>query len=48
MFAIRARSYEEALAIAEGCSHLRYGGSIDVRRGGGGFVTVPEMDDWSG
>lgn len=48
MFALRARSYEEAAAIAAECPHLDYGGSVSVRRVGSGFVTVPGMDDWSG
>ncbi len=47
MFALRARSYEEAAAIAAECPHLDYGGSVSVRRVGAGFVTVPGMDDWS-
>ena len=47
MFALRVRSYEEALEIARDCPHLRFGGSVTVRRVGGGFVTVPGMDDWS-
>ena len=47
MFAIRAGTYEEALAIARECPHLRYGGSVAVRQVGGGFVTVPGMGDWS-
>ena len=48
MFTVRADSYEEALAIAEQCPHLRYGGSVSVRQVAGGFVTVPGMDDWAG
>lgn len=48
MFTIRAGSYEEALAIAQECPHLRYGGSVSVRRVGLGFVTVPGMSDWAG
>jgi len=48
MFTIRAGSYEEALAIAQECPHLRYGGSVSVRRVGQGFVTVPGMSDWAG
>lgn len=47
MFALRTDSYEEALALARECPHLRYGGSISVRQVGGGFVTVPGMGDWS-
>jgi hypothetical protein len=47
MVALRAASYDEALAIAEECPHLDYGGSVSVRRVGGGFVTVPGMGDWS-
>ena len=47
MFALRTGSYEEALAVAQESPHLRYGGSISVRRVGGGFVTVPGMGDWS-
>ena len=48
MFALRVDSYEEALAVAAECPHLRYGGSVSVRRVGSGFVTVPGMGDWSG
>lgn len=33
-FMIRARDYDEALEIAEGCPHLRYEGSVLVRRVG--------------
>jgi len=47
MFTVRAGSYEEALAVARNCPHLRYGGSVSVRRVGSGFVTVPGMDDWT-
>lgn len=47
MLTVRASTYDEALALAEECPHLRYGGSVSVRRVGGGFVTVPGMDDWS-
>lgn len=31
-FKIRADSYDEAVAIAEGCPHLEFGGVIEVRR----------------
>ena len=31
-FIVRADSYEEATSIARGCPHLRYGGTIEVRR----------------
>jgi hypothetical protein len=31
-FLIRARDYEHAVTIAEGCPHLKYGGSIEVRQ----------------
>jgi hypothetical protein len=48
MFALRVDSYEAALAVARDCPHLRYGGSVSVRRVGGGFVTVPGTGDWSG
>jgi hypothetical protein len=48
MFALRVDSYEEALAVASECPHLRYGGSVSVRQVGSGFVTVPGKDDWSG
>jgi hypothetical protein len=41
MFALRVGSYDEALAIARQCPHLRYGGSVSVRRVARGFVTVP-------
>jgi hypothetical protein len=47
MFAVRARDYEEARRIAAECPHLRYGGTVSVRRVGGGFVTVDGADDWS-
>ncbi len=47
MFTVRAATYEEALEIARDCPHLRYGGSVWVRRVQMGFVTVPGMDDWS-
>lgn len=47
MITIRVATYEEAAALAGECPHLRYGGSVSVRRVGRGFVTVPGMDDWS-
>lgn len=47
MYALRAATYEDALAIARESPHVRYGGSISVRRVGMGFVTVPGMDDWA-
>ena len=47
MFALRVMTYDEALAVARDCPHLRYGGSVSVRRVGGGLVTVPGMDDWT-
>lgn len=47
MFAVRVGSYEEAVALARACPHVRYGGTVAVRRVGGGFVTVPGMDDWA-
>ncbi|HEX8920306.1 MAG TPA: YciI family protein [Pyrinomonadaceae bacterium] len=31
-FLIEARDYEQALKIAEGCPHLKYGGTIEVRQ----------------
>lgn len=46
MFALRAESYEEAVAVARECPHLRYGGSVSIRRVGGGFVTTPGLADW--
>ncbi|MGD8330840.1 MAG: YciI family protein [Acidobacteriota bacterium] len=46
MLAVRAASYEDAVALAEQCPHLRYGGRVSVRRVGSGFVTVPGMGDW--
>lgn len=46
MLAVRADSYEEAVALANECPHLRYGGSVSVRRVGGGFVTTPGSGDW--
>ena len=30
-FTVRAASYAEALKLAEGCPHLDYGGSVEVR-----------------
>lgn len=47
MFTIRAADYDEARRIAAECPHLRYGGTVSVRRVGGGFVTVAGNDDWS-
>lgn len=47
MFALRVATYEEAVAVARECPHLRFGGSLSVRQVGGGFVTVPGMDDWT-
>jgi len=41
MFALRATSYQEAVAIARACPHLRYGGSISVRRLATGFLAPP-------
>jgi hypothetical protein len=32
MFAIRVDTYEDAVAIARECPHLRYGGSVSVRQ----------------
>ncbi|MEQ9398655.1 MAG: YciI family protein, partial [Longimicrobiales bacterium] len=48
LFALRVGSYEEALALARECPHLRYGGSVSVRRVGGGFVTTGGFGDWGG
>ena len=31
-FLIGAESFEEALTIADGCPHLKYGGTVEVRR----------------
>ncbi len=39
MFALRVSTYEEAMAIALGCPHLRYGGSVSVRQVARGFLT---------
>ncbi len=47
MLALRTNSYDEAVAIARACPHLRYGGSVSVRRVGAGFVTVAGMGDWA-
>ena len=47
MFALRVSSYEEAVSLARECPHLRFGGTVSVRRVGQGFVTVPGMDDWA-
>ncbi|MEZ4587743.1 MAG: YciI family protein [Gemmatimonadales bacterium] len=41
MYALRATSYQEAVAIASACPHLRYGGSVSVRRLATGFLTAP-------
>ena len=46
MFAIRATSYEEAMAIARDCPHLDYGGTVSVRQVGTGFVTAAGFGDW--
>lgn len=48
MFALRVGTYEEALAIAQECPHLEYGGTVAVRQVGSGFVTAPGQADWSG
>lgn len=47
MLALRVESYDDALAIARECPHLRYGGSVAVRQVGSGFVTVDGRSDWS-
>ena len=47
MFTVRATDYEEARSIALECPHLRYGGTVSVRRVAAGFVTVEGADDWS-
>ncbi|HSE99075.1 MAG TPA: YciI family protein [Blastocatellia bacterium] len=31
-FLIQARDYEQAIRIAEGCPHLKYGGTVEVRQ----------------
>jgi hypothetical protein len=31
-FLVRARDYRHAVTIAEGCPHVRHGGSIEIRR----------------
>lgn len=31
-FLIRAQDYQQAIAIAEGCPHLKYGGTIEIRQ----------------
>ena len=41
MFALRVTSYEDAVAIARQCPHLRYGGSVSIRRVARGFLTTP-------
>lgn len=48
LFALRVNSYDEALAVARACPHLRYGGSVSIRRVSQGFVTVPSMGDGAG
>jgi hypothetical protein len=39
MFALAVASYEEAMAIARNCPHLRYGGSVSVRQVARRFFT---------
>lgn len=41
MFALDVGSYEEAVAIARDCPHLRYGGSVSVRQVARRFFTTP-------
>jgi len=43
---LRVESEEQARAIAQQCPHLRYGGSVTVRRVGTAFVTTPGLGDW--
>ena len=31
-FIVRATSYEQAMSLARGCPHLRYGGRVEVRQ----------------
>lgn len=31
-FLIKAQSYEQAITIAQGCPHLKYGGTIEIRQ----------------
>lgn len=30
-FAVRAKDYDEAVELAQGCPHLEYGGTIEIR-----------------
>ncbi len=43
---LRMDSYREALALARACPHLKYGGSVTVRRAGSGFFKVTEGFDF--
>jgi hypothetical protein len=45
---LRMDAYHEALAVARSCPHLRYGGTVTVRRAGAGFFTVRGKPDFSG
>lgn len=44
---IRSSSYQEALAVARSCPHVTFGGTVTVRRLGGGFFTVGEAPDYT-
>ena len=44
---LRMNAYHEALAIARSCPHLRFGGTVTVRRVGGGFFTITDTPDYT-
>ena len=44
---LRIDAYHEALAAARSCPHLRYGGSVTVRRVGSGFFTISGRRDFT-
>lgn len=45
---LRMDAYHDALAVARSSPHLRYGGTVTVRRAGAGFFTVRGKPDFSG
>ena len=44
---LKMDAYHEALAVARSCPHLRFGGSVTVRRVGAGFFTVRGKPDFT-
>ena len=44
---LKMSAYHEALAVARSCPHLRFGGSVTVRRVGAGFFTVRGRPDFT-